>query len=93
MGTKCAAPVADLFLFFWDFIMSLSDHTQADIIEAFYTTSRYLDDILNISNTYFDIMVSQIYPQSSNTIKIKPMIPKLRFWTCICQFLMILFLP
>ena len=27
-----------------------------------YTTSRYLDDILNINNTYFDNMVSQIYP-------------------------------
>ena len=26
------------------------------------TTSRYLDDILNINNVYFDIMVSQIYP-------------------------------
>ena len=26
------------------------------------TTSRYLDDILNINNVYFDNMVSQIYP-------------------------------
>ena len=25
-------------------------------------TSRYLDDILNINNVYFDNMVSQIYP-------------------------------
>ena len=25
------------------------------------TTSRYLDDILNINNVYFDNMVSQIY--------------------------------
>ena len=24
--------------------------------------SRYLDDLLNIDNTYFDCMVSQIYP-------------------------------
>ena len=29
---------------------------------AFNTTSRYLDDILNINNVYFDNMVSQIYP-------------------------------
>ena len=43
-------------------MMSLSDDKQADIIDAFYTTSRYLDDILNITNVYFDIMVSQIYP-------------------------------
>ena len=28
--------------------MSLSDDKQADVIDAFNTTSRYLDDILNI---------------------------------------------
>ena len=42
--------------------MSLSDDKQADVIDAFNTTSRYLDDILNINNVYFDNMVSQIYP-------------------------------
>ena len=42
--------------------MSLSDDKQADIIDAFNTTSRYLDDILNINNVNFDTMVSQIYP-------------------------------
>ena len=40
----------------------LSDDRQADIIDAFNTTSRYLDDILNINNVYFDNMESQIYP-------------------------------
>ena len=45
-----------------DFMMSLSDDKQADVIDAFNTTSRYLDDILNIDNIYFDNMVSQIYP-------------------------------
>ena len=29
-------------------MMSLSDDKQADIFDAFNTTSRYLDDILNI---------------------------------------------
>ena len=43
-------------------MMSLSDDNQADGIDAFHTTSRYLDDILNINNVYFDKMVSQIYP-------------------------------
>ena len=64
MGTNCAPLVADLFLFCYerDFIMSLSDDKQADVIDAFNTTSRYLDDILNIYNVYFDNMVSQIYP-------------------------------
>ena len=43
-------------------MMSLSDDKQADIMDTFNTTSRYLDDILNINNIYFDTMVSQIYP-------------------------------
>ena len=50
MGTNCAPLVADLFLFCYerDFMMSLSDDKQADVIDAFNTTSRYLDDILYI---------------------------------------------
>ena len=46
MGTICAPLVADLFLFCYerDFMMSLSDDKQADVIDAFNTTSRYLDD-------------------------------------------------
>ena len=43
-------------------MISLSDDKQADIIDAFNNTSRYLDDILNNNNVYFDNMVSQIYP-------------------------------
>ena len=35
---------------------------QADVIDALNNTSRYLDDILNINNVYFDNIVSQIYP-------------------------------
>ena len=64
MGTNCAPLVADLFLFCYerDFMMSVSDDKQADIIDALNTTSRYLDAILNINNVYFDNMVSQIYP-------------------------------
>ena len=47
MGTNCAPLVADLFLFCYerDFMMSLSDDKQADVIDAFNTTFRYLDDI------------------------------------------------
>ena len=43
-------------------MMSLSDDNQADIIDAFNTTSRCLDDILNSNNDFFDNMVSRIYP-------------------------------
>ena len=32
------------------------------IIGAFNSTSRYLDDLLNIDNPYFEGMVNQIYP-------------------------------
>ena len=42
--------------------MSLSDDKQADVFDAYNTTSRYFDDILNINNVYIDNMVSQIYP-------------------------------
>ena len=35
---------------------------QADVIEAFNSTSRYLDDLLNIDNPYFEGMVNQMYP-------------------------------
>ena len=64
MGTNCAPLVADLFSFCYerDFMKSLSDSNQADIIEAFNSTSRYLDDLLNIDNPYFERFVSQIYP-------------------------------
>ena len=69
MGTNCACLVADLFLFCYerDFKMSLSGDNQADVIDAFNTTSRYLDDILNINNVYFDNKVSQIYPSDLQT--------------------------
>ena len=64
MGTICGTLVADLFLLCYDrdFMLSLSDNNQTDIIEAFSSTSRYLDDLLNIDNPYFEQMVGQIYP-------------------------------
>ena len=42
--------------------MSLSEDNQSDVIEAFNSTSRYLDDLLNIDNNFFDNMVNRIYP-------------------------------
>ena len=72
MGTNCAPLVADLFLYCYerDFMDSLNHDNQADVIEAFNSTSRYLDDLLNIDNPYFEgieqlnkasISVSQYY--------------------------------
>ena len=51
MGTNCAPLVSDLFLFCYerDFMLSLSENcNQTDIIEAFNSTSRYLDDLILI---------------------------------------------
>ena len=65
MGTSCAPLVADLFFLFCyerDFMLSLSDNNQTDIIEAFNSTFRYLDDLVNTDNPYFEQMVGQIYP-------------------------------
>ena len=62
MGTNCAPLTADLFLFCYerDCMTSLSDVKQAEIIEAFKSTSKYLDDLLNIDNPYFEGMVNRI---------------------------------
>ena len=67
MGTNCAPLVADLFLFCYerDLMMSLSDDKQADVIDAFKTTSRYLDDILNVNNVYFYNMVTLVNVNAS----------------------------
>ena len=56
-------------------MMSLSYAKQADVIDAFNTKSRYLDDILNIYIVcFFDNMVSQIhvYPSELQLIKCFP---------------------
>ena len=60
MGTNCAPLVAYLYLLCYerDFMLSLSENNQSDVIEAFNSTSRYLDDLLNIDNNIFDSMVS-----------------------------------
>ena len=64
MGSNCAPLVADLFLFCYerDFMLSLSDNNQTDIIEAFNSTSIYLGDLLYIDNPNFEQIVGQIYP-------------------------------
>ena len=64
MGTNSAPLVADLFLFCYegDFMLSLSEDNQSYVNEALNSTSRYLDDLLNIDNNFFDSMVNRIYP-------------------------------
>ena len=64
MDTNCAPLVADLFLFCYerDLMLSLSEENHSGVIEAFNSTSRYLYDLLNIDNNFFDSMVNRIYP-------------------------------
>ena len=41
-------------------MLSLSEDNQSDVIEAFNSTSRFLDVLLNIDNNFFDSMVNRI---------------------------------
>ena len=41
---------------------NIKEEEKAEIIEAFKSTSRYLDDLLNIDNPYFEGKVNRIYP-------------------------------
>ena len=43
-------------------MLSLSEDNQSNVIEAFNSISRHLDDLLNIDNNFFDSMVNRIYP-------------------------------
>ena len=68
MDTNCAPLVADLLLLCYerDFMMSLSDDKQTDVIDAFNTKSRYLDDISNINMCILTIWLVKYILQSSN---------------------------
>ena len=71
-------------------MMSLFADKDAEIIEAFNSTSRYLDNLLNIDNTYFDGMVKQIYPSELQfNQQIQPIL-RHRFWIYIWLFQMVL---
>ena len=67
-------------------MMSLADNYQTDIIEAFNSNSRYLDDLLNIDlycidNPYFEQMVGQIYPSELQLNKTNSSDTEAQFWT------------
>ena len=62
MGTNCAPLVADLFLFCYERDFMNEIVITRPTFKAFNSTSRYLDDLLNIDKPYFEGMVNQIYP-------------------------------
>ena len=57
MGTYCASLFANSFRNGRVFMLSLSN---ASVIEVFKSTSRYLDNLLNIDNPEFELIVTQI---------------------------------
>ena len=94
MGTNCAPLVADLFFFFCyerDFMKSSLRDNQADIIEAFNSTSWYLDDLLNIDNIYFDQIVDLTYHTEYQLNKANSSDTKAPFWDLNLWILLVLF--
>ena len=91
MGTNYAPLVADLFLFCYerDFMLSLSEDNQSGVIEAFNSTSRYLDDLLNIDNNFFDSMVNRICSSELQLNKAKCQMPRPHFWIYIYLYRMV----
>ena len=65
-------------------MLSLSDNNLADVFEAFNSTSRYLDGLLNIDNPCFEQMVSQIYPTELQLNKANSSDTEALFWTLTC---------
>ena len=63
----------------------LSSDNQADVIKAFNSTSRSLDDLLNIDNLYFEGMVNQIYPPELQLNKANTSDTAAPFWLCFIQ--------
>ena len=59
------------------------------IIEAFNSTSRYLDDFLNIVNPYYEGKVNQIYPSELQLNKANTSDTEAPFWIYIYLFLVI----
>ena len=54
------------------------------LLKLFNSTSRYLDDLLNIDNPYFEHMVGQIYPTELQLNEANSAATKPRFWTWAC---------
>ena len=63
------------------------------IIRAFNSTSRYLDDLLNIDNPYFEGKVNQIYPPELQLNKANTSDTEAPFWIYISLLQTALFPP
>lgn len=65
MGSNCAPLIADLFLYCYerDFMLRLGKENNLNLIQCFNKTSRYIDDILNMNNPFFNNHIQDIYPK------------------------------
>ena len=71
-------------------MLSLSKDNQSDVIEAFNSTSRYLDDLLNIDSNFFGTMVNHIYPSELPLKRPTSQILRYNFWIYIYLYQMVL---
>ena len=71
-------------------MLSLSEENQSDVIEAFNSTSGYLDDLLNIDNNFFDSMVNRIYSSELQLNKANVSDAEASFWIYIYLYRMVL---
>ena len=58
---------------------SISRENHADITEAFNSTSRYVDDLLNIYNVHFQHIVDRMYSAEFKLNKANPFDTKAPF--------------
>ena len=65
-------------------MLSLTDNNKAGVIEAFNSTLRYIDDLLNIGDSLIEQMVSQMYPTELQLNKGRFLLygRPLLTWTC-----------
>lgn len=71
MGSSCAPLIADLLLYCYerDFMLELSKQQENNLIDSFNDCCRYIDDILTMDNSYFEVHISKIYPKELTLIK------------------------
>ena len=72
-------------------MLSLSEDTQFEVIEAFNSTSGYLDDLLNIANNFFDSMAIIFTLENFSYIRLMSQILMPYIWINIYLYRMVLF--
>ena len=69
---------------------SLSEDNPCDVIEAFNSTLRYLDGLLNIDYNFFDSIVNRIYPSELQLNKANVSDTEAHYWIYIYLYRIVL---